>query len=256
MQEQLYNSDYLNQTASLLKTIKELSYAPFLGLTSGSIIDVGCGTGQDIFNIANLVNDQVNCVGLDADPGMIATALSQNAVKGNLSFQEGSADALPFADESFDGLRNERLIQHLSNPDKAFKDFNRVLKIAAPIAIVETDWSSISLYNAPIDIATRIKHFYAHENVASGNVALHLSTLLSQNGFGNIKFKVFPIVTDSLDQVKAFTRLEFVLQKMLELGKLSQNELTVLMSTLDKAATEGYFATALNMVVATAEKIK
>jgi ubiquinone/menaquinone biosynthesis C-methylase UbiE len=119
MQEQLYNSDYLNQTANLLKTIKELSYAPFLSIKSGAIVDVGCGTGQDIFNIASLVSVEVNCIGVDADPNMIATALTQNQSKANLKFQEGSADDLPFDNEQFEGLRNERLIQHLPNPEQS-----------------------------------------------------------------------------------------------------------------------------------------
>lgn len=254
MESKLYNAAYLEQTANLLKEIKQLSYESFLTLEEGTIADVGCGTGQDVNNLSRLVKPSVQLVGLDADAEMIAIAKAENNTIENVNFDIAIAEQLPFEDGQLSGLRNERLIQHLKQPELAFAEFARVLKPKAPLTIVETDWSSFCLYSAPTGLAERVRDFYAHNNVAFGAAALNLSHWMHESGLGEIKLKVFPIVTQSLAQVIAFTRLNFVLNKMLEEDAISQQELELLNQYLVIADNQGYFGASLNMIVATSVK--
>lgn len=254
MSSKLYSIEYLEKTTQLLKEIKEKSYARFLDLETGHIADVGCGTGQDAINLSRLTPVNVQVTGVDLAEGMIEKARENARGMDGIKFLQADVAALPFDNESLQGLRNERLIQHVPDPEQAFQEFNRVLKPGASLAIVETDWSSMTLYSAPPGIADRVKDFYAHKNVPNGSVALDLNSLLLQTGFKDIEFNVYPLVSHSLDQVIAFIRLDYILQQMVERDLMSTEEHETLYKTLREADTKGHFAMSLNLVVATAIK--
>lgn len=253
MRSQLYNATYLEQTADLLKEIKRLSYQPFLNFKEGLLTDIGCGTGRDVLNLAEVLPASVQMIGFDADTEMIVAA-RKGEVPPNVTFEMALAEKLPLEDNSVSGLRNERLIQHLTQPDLAFAEFERVMDHGAPLAIVETDWSSFSLYNASEGLGQRIKHFFADRNVAYGSATLNLSHWLEKSNFGDIKLKIFPIVTSSLEQVIAFTRLDLVLDKMLAADLIDRSEFDLLHQQMRSADKGGYFAASINLVVATAMK--
>ena len=65
------------------------------------LLDVATGTGFTALAFAPLV---ASVVGLDVSPGMLAQAREQaeRAQLGNVTFQEGAAEALPFPNSSFD----------------------------------------------------------------------------------------------------------------------------------------------------------
>ncbi len=254
MSSKLYSIEYLEKTTQLLKEIKEKSYARFLNLETGHIADVGCGTGQDAINLSRLTPVNVQVTGVDIAEGMIEKARENAQGMNGINFLQADVAALPFDNESLQGLRNERLIQHVPDPVQAFHEFNRVLKPGASLAIVETDWSSMTLYSAPPGMADRVKDFYAHKNVPNGSVALDLNSLLLQTGFKDIEFNVYPLVSHSLDQVIAFIRLDYILQQMVERDLMSTEEHETLYNTLREADNKGHFAMSLNLVVATGIK--
>lgn len=254
MSSKLYSIEYLEKTTQLLKEIKEKSYARFLNLETGHIADVGCGTGQDAINLSRLTPVNVRVTGVDIAEGMIEKARENARGMEGINFLQADAAALPFDSESLQGLRNERLIQHVPDPAQAFREFNRVLKPGASLAIVETDWSSMTLYSAPPGMADQVKDFYAHKNVPNGSVALDLNSLLLETGFKDIEFNVYPLVSHSLDQVIAFIRLDYILQQMVERNLMSTEEHETLYKALRAADSKGHFAMSLNLVVATGIK--
>lgn len=254
MSSKLYSIEYLEKTTQLLKEIKEKSYERFLNLEKGHIADVGCGTGQDAINLSRLTPADVQVTGIDIAAGMVEKARENARGMDGITFLQADVTALPFDNDSLQGLRNERLIQHVLHPEQAFREFNRVLKPGASLAIVETDWSSMTLYSAPPGMADLVKDFYAHKNVPNGSVALDLNSLLLQTGFKDITCNIYPLVSHSLDQVIAFIRLDYVLQQMVERNFLSIEEHETLFNALREADTQGHFAMSLNLVVATGIK--
>jgi len=144
MAQHLYSIDYLEQTTQLLGNLKKTSYQPFGSLTEGHIADIGCGAGDDAINMAKMFGPNIQVTGIDYAEEMIEKAKSSSAGMPNITFHMGSAEQLPFADNELSGLRNERLIQHLPQPELAFQEFYRVLKPGHSLVVVETDWNSIS----------------------------------------------------------------------------------------------------------------
>ena len=68
------------------------------------LLDVACGTGAVPRSAAQIVGPTGQVIGLDLSPEALAVARSLNGPEGGatIEWREGAADALPFADGSFD----------------------------------------------------------------------------------------------------------------------------------------------------------
>lgn len=100
--------------------------APLLaaaGIAAGQrVLDVCCGTG---LVAAEAADREASVVGLDISEAMIAAAKAKGLP---VEFQAGDAEALPFADASFDRVVCNFGLYHLPEPDRAIAEAARVLK--------------------------------------------------------------------------------------------------------------------------------
>ena len=94
----------------------------------GRALEVGAGTGYFSLHLlmAGVVGE-ATCT--DISPGMI-DVLRGNATRLGLAVdaQIADAEALPFADESFDLVLGHAVLHHLPDLDQAFREFARVLR--------------------------------------------------------------------------------------------------------------------------------
>jgi demethylmenaquinone methyltransferase/2-methoxy-6-polyprenyl-1,4-benzoquinol methylase len=104
------------------------------GLRSGMrIVDVGVGTGLVAREAARIVGDPQLVVGVDPSPGMMARA----KVPRGVALVEGTAEAIPFADASFDFLSMGYALRHIGDLATAFREFYRVMKPGARLCLLE-----------------------------------------------------------------------------------------------------------------------
>lgn len=89
------------------------------------VLDVGCGTGAVS---RRLVENGAQVWGLDFSPGMLTAARELSQGKERLTFVEGSADSLPFEDNSFDYVTNAFSFHHYPDAMDALGEMRRVLK--------------------------------------------------------------------------------------------------------------------------------
>ncbi|WP_018984843.1 methyltransferase domain-containing protein [Salinimonas chungwhensis] len=92
-----------------------------LPLSSGHLLDVGCGTGK---NTAQLDKMGFTAQGIDIAPGMVQVAQERYP---ELVFSVGDAQHLPFCDASFDCIFSSMALQWCSNSDTVMDQINRVL---------------------------------------------------------------------------------------------------------------------------------
>ncbi len=103
-------------------------------------LDVGCGTGtftQLLLDIAH-----PHAVGaVDPSEDQIAFARTTPAAK-SVNFQVGTAQSLPFADDSFDVATMALVITFLPEPAKAIAEMKRVVKPGGTIGTYVWDFAS------------------------------------------------------------------------------------------------------------------
>lgn len=91
-----------------------------------TVIDVGTGTGF----LANMISELgFLSIGVDISEGMMSCGVRHADEKGlNTVFMRGNALNLPFMDGTADYIVNARLLWTLVEPEKAVREWNRVLK--------------------------------------------------------------------------------------------------------------------------------
>jgi demethylmenaquinone methyltransferase / 2-methoxy-6-polyprenyl-1,4-benzoquinol methylase len=96
------------------------------------VLDVATGTG---LVAAELVR-QKGCtvVGLDQSPEMLAVARKRLS---DAEFVEATAEALPFADQSFDALTFTYLLRYVDDPGATLAELARVVRPGGTIAALE-----------------------------------------------------------------------------------------------------------------------
>ena len=106
---------------------------------SDHILDVATGTCDIVIEIASR-NLSVRIFGIDFSQRMLdlgRTKVTQNNYDKSISFQIGSGEHLPFANESFDGVICAFGIRNFANVQMGLREFYRVLKPGGRIVILE-----------------------------------------------------------------------------------------------------------------------
>ena len=98
------------------------------------VLDLACGPGFISAAIAEL---GAQPVGLDFSSAMVGLARAGHP---GLRFEEGDAEALPFADGSFDAVVGNFGIHHVPDPLRALCEAHRVLRRAGRVAF--TAWTA------------------------------------------------------------------------------------------------------------------
>ena len=101
-----------------------------LGVSSGCVLDCGCGPGHLAIHLARLAPG-VKVWALDISPDMVREATANAAAAGvarRIVPTEGDMRALPFPDGSFDLVTSMFAFHHLPNPRAALREMRRVMK--------------------------------------------------------------------------------------------------------------------------------
>ena len=123
------------------------------------ILDVGCGVGAEVIELAYL---GANCVGLDAAEDAIRL-INKVRDKFGLNVETTCCDAcnLPFNNGVFDVVMSMEFFEHVSDPDLALKEQIRVLKNGGRLIIEQANLlNPFSLFNLLVKYPVRTKGKY------------------------------------------------------------------------------------------------
>jgi ubiquinone/menaquinone biosynthesis C-methylase UbiE len=100
------------------------------------VLDIACGTGVVTRLAAQQVQATGQVTGLDLNPGMLAVARTlPQPIGAPITWQEGSALALPFAEATFDAVLCQQGLQFFPEKPLAVREMHRVLKPGGRVAL-------------------------------------------------------------------------------------------------------------------------
>ncbi|MFZ0171699.1 MAG: methyltransferase domain-containing protein [Acidimicrobiales bacterium] len=105
------------------------------------LLDVGCGPGTITRDLARLVAPGA-VVAIDAATDILDEARATCAEGGvdNVEFHQADAEALPFADASFDVVHAHQVLQHVQHPVRVLEEMRRVCRQGGTVAARDGDY--------------------------------------------------------------------------------------------------------------------
>lgn len=158
----------LNYDPEIIQTLPEAVLASYCGVgnpfTLGQInegeavLDIGCGAGVDTIFAAMMVGPTGRAVGVDMTPAMLVRARESVQVMAleNVSFEEASAENLPFEDSSFDVIISNGVFNLVANKQRALAEAFRILKSNGRFMVAD----QILVGQLPKDKKSRIKSWF------------------------------------------------------------------------------------------------
>jgi len=120
---------------------------------AASAVDVGCGYGADVIELAKRLRPGGLAVGVDASEAMITEARRRTAGIGpDVSFRVADALALPFEDSTFDICRTETVLQHLADPGRAVQEMARVTRRGGRVGALELDQETMFIDHPDVEL--------------------------------------------------------------------------------------------------------
>jgi len=141
------------------------------------VLDIACGTGIVARLAAQRVGATGSVIGLDLNPGMVATARALTSSTGvPITWREGAADALPFAKASFDVVFCQQGLQFFPDRLAALREMHRILTPEGRLVL--SVWRSLPHNPYVVVLAEAVARHVSPEAGAS---------LLAPCGFGDIE---------------------------------------------------------------------
>ncbi|WP_132877700.1 methyltransferase domain-containing protein [Tamaricihabitans halophyticus] len=156
--------------------LRARSYELLGGLTGRTVVDVGCGAGRAV---AELAERGAHAVGIDLDPEMIAVAQQRWPAS---EFHLGAACELPLETGSVSGYRADKTLHLVDDPARALAEARRVLAPGGRAVLLGQDWDTIVIDSDEPETTRRLIHAKA-DTLPSPRAARGHRNLLLDAGF-------------------------------------------------------------------------
>ena len=180
-------------------SLKMLQLVPGL-----SVLDVGCGLGVDLIDIAKIVQSKGAVKGVDSSESVLRHAIA-NLVDAptNIELIKGDALHLEFSDNTFDRCKIDRTLQHIIDPKKALSEIFRVLKPGGMMLAFDNDWETFTFSCTNTKLVRKVANYWC-DTFASGWIGRYLYLYFSDLGLVDITVYPRTLVINDLavsDQV-------------------------------------------------------
>ena len=224
------------------RRVKDESFRILAGARPGLVLDAGCGAGNDLVALAELLSRQSRLVGIDASARLLATAAERTAAHcSRCSLVRGDLLHVPFRDSTFSACRIDRVLQHLHEPGRAVRELVRVLEPGGILVAFDNDWDTLTLSMDNRHAAAALTRFWS-DSFASGRVGKDLAPLFSAAGCVDIVSEPRTLALTDLETAEKIFDLPALLDRMNAAGLLIPGDVQEIKDDIARNARRGTFA--------------
>jgi ubiquinone/menaquinone biosynthesis C-methylase UbiE len=233
----------------------KLECAALLALEPGEcVLDVGCGIGDTLTELARAVGPTGRAVGLDSSTQMLAEARRRAEEAGlPIEYVLGDVRDLAFEDESFDAVQAAKLFVHLRAPELAMDEMVRVTRSGGRVLVFELDADTM-LVNAPDKALTRKILDFLSDHFANGLAGRKLNQLMLERGLGELQIVPETLVLRDLATAEPYWTFRSTARRAAEAGVLTHGEAERWIQELEALDQAGLFFNALTAFIVCGRK--
>lgn len=237
--------EYLDTVAAATREYKRVTLELQQAHEGDTLLELGCGTGDDARILAGFVGSSGRVIGVDNSEAMIAEARRRAEGSGlPVEYRIGDADRLEFPDDTFDGCRSERVFQHLPDPRRALAEVIRVTRPGGRIVIADPDWETLVVDCSDRALMRRIRSFFC-DSVGSGSIAHEMRGLMHELGLADITVTPLTVVLADYGAADLMLELEKGIQRARDARAISEDERADWVAELRERDKDGRFFLAL-----------
>ncbi|WP_433267473.1 methyltransferase domain-containing protein [Actinosynnema sp. CS-041913] len=171
-----------------------------------TVLDVGCGPGTDLLDLAETGAEWV--IGVDADPLMVAEARRRTEEYPAVAVHLGDARALPVADAMIDRARVDRVLHYVADPEAVFAELRRVVRADGIVVVAQPDWDTITVDPGDVRVNRAVREFVCDHVVRDATVGRRVARLAEAAGFDVEPQVTTPVIRDfpAADEVLGLSR--------------------------------------------------
>lgn len=143
-----------------IRRVRDVATSLLAAAPGQRLLDAGCGLGDVARGLAAQVGPGGEVTALDFSAVTLEVARQRHDGSA-VRYVSGDICALDLPDDHFDGVRSERVLQHLADPDRAVAELVRVTRPGGRVCLVDTDWESVAVDGLPADLVGALReHFF------------------------------------------------------------------------------------------------
>ena len=177
-----------------MKEVRARSFQQMRIPRGAHVLDVGCGLGTAVREMADIVGDKGMAYGVDISEAMIEEASLHTGDRKNIALSVGQAYALAQDDGTLDAVRMERVLLYMTEREKAVAEMIRVTKPGGRVVITDVDFDCNAITGKDRTLTRKMTSLVADSCVHSTS-GRELPSLLRVAGLRDVTIEFMAVPT-------------------------------------------------------------
>lgn len=203
------------------------AYLDLLEIAPGEhVLEVGCGSGVVLRDLARRVAPGGQAVGVDLSPVMLQIAgelASEAGLTELIDLREGDARDLPCRDGEFDVVLAVTTLSHVPGGERAVPELRRVARAGGRVGAFEIDGDTMIISHPDRTLTRRIVAAASDQQASNSWLARRLPGLFHESGLRDIQVRTFTAFDRDMKGFNGL-RTERVAEVAVEVGAISDDE--------------------------------